>query len=108
MIKRKSPFAARRNDGGEADIANPLEAIANLTDVWVVLAVALMMALVAHWGVDMTTETSVSAFDESSLTALDSSFDLGALQDASEDAEYEEMGMAYRGADGTIYIVQEP
>jgi hypothetical protein len=109
MIRRSGSFSLRRGDGGEAEIANPLETLANLTDVWIVLAVALMMALVAHWGVDMTSTVNVSAFDESALTELDPDFDLGALQEEGEsDSAYEEMGMAYRDADGRVYIVQEP
>jgi hypothetical protein len=105
MIRRgSSTFAARRSEDSEASIVNPLETLANLTDVWVVLAVALMMAVAVNWGVDMASQ--VQEFDESAMTEVDPDFDMSALQDATDEEDFEELGTAYRGADGKIYIVE--
>ena len=110
MIRRNSPFAARRNNSStEEEISNPLEALANLTDVWLVLAVALMMSLIAGWNLDITSP-SVPTFEDAQLVEVEEELDLTTMEseDPSENSEYEELGRAYRDANGTVYIIEDP
>ena len=48
--------------GGE-DV-NPMNYLSNLSDVMLILAVGIMLALVVHWNVDITASGGVSSLEE--------------------------------------------
>ena len=48
MLKRKL-----RREEAESEDVNPMEGVANLADVMLVLAVGMMLALVVAWNVDI-------------------------------------------------------
>lgn len=105
MMRRTFSLANRGTFGedAEGEDPNPMEMVANLSDVMLVLAVALMVAIVAHWNVDVTKSVQI---DESNMTAIEA--DLSELSSESADggAEYEEVGTVYRDkATGEMYVV---
>jgi hypothetical protein len=103
----------RFNNGlfGDAETGNfndeagvePMEGVANLADVMLVLACGIMLALIIHWDIDVSTESAESAAGEE-IAEVESLSGEGAALDA--DAEYEEMGVVYRdAATGKLYMV---
>lgn len=52
MIRRHSSFAQATTDWEDDDV-NPLDGVSNLSDVMLVFAVALMLAIIAHWNVSL-------------------------------------------------------
>ena len=100
-LKRRAGLSSREEEA--ADI-NPLEHMANLSDVMLVLAVGILCALLVYWKVDLTGGTQVSpeAVTEEDRIELE-------LEDAKEetnltDADLEEYGVVYRDEDGTLYL----
>ena len=100
----KSRFGAVN---GEGEVVNPMDGLANLADVMLVLAVGFMLALVINWNIDVSPKTAdadgrngeeiseLEGFASNGDTPLDS------------DVEYEEMGVVYRDpATGRMYMVQ--
>ena len=105
MIRRTSGMALRRYaaDGAEADV-NPLETVANLSDVMLVLAVALMIALVSHWGVDMST----TQLEEEDLQVMEEEDTEAFAEDAAQGKGYEEVGTMYRDTEtGEVYVLSK-
>lgn len=105
MIRRTFSLANRGGFGEdyEGDEPNPMESVANLSDVMLVLAVALMVAIVAHWNVDVTKSVQI---DESNLTAIDADVSEQSAQSADGSTEYEEVGTVYKNVEtGEMYVV---
>lgn len=102
MIRRSFSLAAAAADDEELEV-NPMESVANLSDVMLVLAVALMVALVAHWGVNMT---DVAKIAESNMQPIDANTDTNSASAADGDTSYEEVGTVYRDTEtGQLYVV---
>lgn len=102
MIRRRStsPFAAQPE--GDEDV-NPMETVANLSDVMLVLAVALMLAIIARANLDF----SALAIDESSLIPIEDSESQEAQGLSSGDSDdYQEVGRVYRNSDGDMFILE--
>lgn len=103
---RRTFSSANRGDFGEdfdGDDPNPMEMVANLSDVMLVLAVALMVAIVAHWNVDVTKSVQI---DESNMTAIEADISEQSAQSADGSSEYEEVGTVYRNKEtGEMYVV---
>lgn len=105
MIRRAFALSNRGGFGSDADgdDPNPMETVANLSDVMLVLAVALMVAIVAHWNVDVAQTIQI---DESNMTAIDADVSKQSAQSADGSAEYEEVGTVYRNVEtGEMYVV---
>ena len=49
----KKRLHSRIGSGGSDDSVNPMESVANLADVMIVLAVGIMLALIINWNVDI-------------------------------------------------------
>ena len=49
----KKKLRSRFGAGGSEDSVNPMESVANLADVMIVLAVGIMLALIINWNVDI-------------------------------------------------------
>jgi hypothetical protein len=102
MIRRSARLTSRYSDG-ESQSVNPLESVANMTDVMLVLAVALMLALIAHWSIDVSSVTEV---DESQMQAADDST-AAEVKESASDKVYEEVGKVYRDPDtGQTFIIE--
>lgn len=102
MRRRKFSLAdnAREDDGYEP---SPMETVANLSDVMLVLAVALMLALISRMGLDFT----ALQIDESSLVPVeDSSLDISEGAESGGTDGYTEVGRVYRNADGEMFILE--
>lgn len=105
MIRRTFSLANRGGFGEDhgGDDPNPMETVANLSDVMLVLAVALMVAIVAHWNVDVTQSVEI---DEGNLTAIDVDISEMSSQSADGTTEYEEVGTVYKNKEtGEMYVV---
>lgn len=95
---------------------NPMNYLSNLSDVMLVLAVGMMLALVVAWNVDIVnsspdagkmTETEAGQVEEldrnnvSDLRPDESDGDTTA-----EDFGLTEFGTVYRDADGNLYVLE--
>ena len=103
MIRRRkaSPFSAVTEE--DEDI-NPIEMVANLSDVMLVLAVALMLAVITRSGLDF----SALMLNESSLVPIeDSELDEGDGLSSSGSSEYVEVGKVYCNADGDMFLIED-
>ncbi|MDR1206756.1 MAG: DUF2149 domain-containing protein [Peptococcaceae bacterium] len=103
--------AKRKNSVAEAPV-NPMEGIANLADVMLVLAVGIMLALVINWNVDLAvvsaankTEAQIDrsealTFEEDDIRPADMSGD-------PEGAEMKKLGVVYYDeSTGTYYLME--
>jgi hypothetical protein len=102
MIRRTFSLNANRYD--EEPPANPMEAVANISDVMLVLAVALMVAIIARWGVSVN---DIVQIDESNMTPIEADISESVdTQSADGESEYEEVGKVYRNKDtDELYVV---
>lgn len=104
MIRRT--FAVTdRYEPGEGDV-NPMETVANISDVMLVLAVALMVALVARMGISMADIRQIS---EQNMTPIEAEIgDPSEQSEADGSGEYEEIGKVYKDKEtGEMYVVGE-
>lgn len=85
---------------------NPMDGMANLADVMLVLACGLMLSLIVHWNVDVgRAEKLVGLSDEIKLTEV-SDTEEKTLLDLKDGQGFEEMGIVYRdSATGKLYVV---
>lgn len=82
------------------DSSSPTDALSNLTDVMLVFACGLIVALVAHYGVELgqTEDDDMQEMNMQVEQAQDSV--------AQSSTEYDEVGTVYRNAeDGKLYVV---
>ena len=107
MIKRtNSRFSTETYAFEDSDDVNPMETVANLSDVMLVFAVALMLAIVTHWGVDIT-NSNLTSFDESEMEAIDQAQTEDTIQNTNSEG-YQELGRAYKDPKtGEVYVIQD-
>ena len=107
MRDRKILRRAKRNRFSEGEDINPMNYISNLSDVMLILAVGIMLALIIHWDVNLETEDGSSERDSS--MDITSSFTDDDLEDSDEQPEnMERLGDVYYDAEtGTYYIVKD-
>jgi len=105
MMRRK--YALSRGGAANNEETNPLDGVANLADVMLVVACGLMLALVINWNVDITPKTAGNAaFGEevSQVEALGGT--VGEALD--EETQYEEVGKVYRDPNtGKLYMIEK-
>ena len=101
-----------------AEDVNPMNYLSNLSDVMLVLAVGMMLALVVAWNVDIVnsvpnpsdmTQAEISQMEEldrQDLNALHTSKDPDNSQTSVEDFGLTEYGVVYRDADGNLYVLE--
>ena len=99
---RSSALFYARKDRNE----NPMDGLANLADLMLVLACGLMLSIVVHWNVDLG--------GNGELVGLDQGAEIQELNGMNEDANgeldnsegYEEMGVVYKDPQtGKLYMV---
>jgi hypothetical protein len=104
VIRRRSALASRK-ENDSSDSINPLETMANITDVMLVFAVALMVALVARWGMDIGGAIQI---DQSNLSPVESDVTPSEIENSSNGRSYEEVGKVYRDTEtGELYVLEE-
>ena len=103
MIRRTFAIANRWGESGEDD-PNPMEMVANVSDVMLVLAVALMVALISRMGVSME---DIAKIDESNMEAVDVDISQDSSTETTDGStQYEEVGTVYRDTEtGELYVV---
>lgn len=99
MIRRSSSRSLRRERRNAEENLDPSSALVNLSDCMLVLAVGLMVALIAHYGVDLSNQSSATAAEEVMIH-------VDATGPDGED-QYEDLGVVYRDKQtGQMYIVK--
>jgi hypothetical protein len=111
MKRRRLADGGRLSATGEKkESINPMDGIANLADVMLVLACGLMVALIVSWNVDIgRSETLVGVDEGTQMTEVDGVTQPdGTTGTPSEGNGYEEMGKVYRDpTTGKLYMVLE-
>ena len=105
MIRRSGGSAIRRySDDGEHGDVNPLETVANLSDVMLVFAVALMLALVSRYSVNM----AQTELDEEDLQTVEEEDAEAIANEVADGKGYEEVGTMYKDPDtGEVYVISK-
>lgn len=87
---------------------NPMDGMANLADVMLVLVCGLMLSLIIHWNVDVgRTEKLVGLSDDTKLTEVQDA-ERKTAADFKNGQGFEEMGVVYRdSATGKLYVVSK-
>lgn len=88
---------------------NPMDGVANLADVMLVLACGIMLALIINWNVDIggSTSTAVAVNQGQEVSALDGLTDSSG-EALNDDTKYEKMGTVYKDpTTGKLYMVTE-
>ena len=102
--RRTSRRRQRRRSGymGSEDV-NPMNYLSNLSDVMLILAVGIMLALILHWNVEIQSD-NLSAEDRSGQTASFSEDDLMGTEKMPDSAE--QMGSVYYDPETGKYYYQ--
>jgi hypothetical protein len=98
-------LSGNNTEGGyvEEDVSPPIPA--NLADVFLVLALGIMLSLIMFWGVDVSTVAEVAS---EKLKQVEVDLTQGESQSSLEGDQYEEMGKVYRDVTtGDLYLLQE-
>jgi hypothetical protein len=106
MRRQRSLFAANAESASGREDSDPRSGLVNLADIMLVFAVALMLALITHWSVDVT----AAANGSKSLQPLEEESTQGEAVDESDVANgsYEEYGTIYRDIDsGELYLLEK-
>ena len=117
----KRLMSGRLSSQNQAESVNPMESLANLSDLMIVLAVGIMLALVMNWNVDIgsTAFIAIGGQTEAEPGAKSGSEDalafngdnmeeLGSGAASIDSGEMERLGAVYYDeAAGTYYIVAD-
>ena len=104
MRERRLKRNARRRFSGEEDL-NPMNFVSNLSDVMLILAVGIMLALIIHWEVPIN-QTDPAADTGVEDTVSFSDDDLESMDEIPD--EMEKMGNVYYDpTTGKYYIVKD-
>ena len=99
-MQRKSRRIGRRSHSFEAETANPMENLANLVDIMLVFACALMIAIITHWNVDLTQQQ----LSKEDLELIEDP--QMAIQNNIESSKFESKGVVYEDPEtGDLYII---
>ena len=103
-MRRTTRRMRRRIRRTAGEDVNPMNYVSNLSDVMLILAVGIMLALILHWNVNIDTSTESTGDDSSTVTFDDS--DLENKEGVPDSAEL--MGNVFYDPDtGKYYIVKE-
>jgi hypothetical protein len=107
MIRRQGRFALGDEAAPEEDGVNPMHYLPNLPDVMLVLAVALLVALISHWNVDVTTG-AVGGLDPARMQPVQGDLSDGGQAASLAGDQYKEVGTVYQDiATGEMYLLSE-
>ena len=89
----------------EQEDVDPRVGLVNLADVMLVFACGLMLALVVHWNVNVTTVTQM---DEQDMTEIDQNNVENMANEMQGGNSYNELGMVYQDpTTGKMYLLEE-
>ena len=104
MIRRSRPSIFAGNEDEVLEDADPRTGLVNLSDIMLVLAVAIMVALLSHFGVS----GSYADVDEDELEAVDAEEAEVTSEDLQDEGRYEEAGTVYRDTEtGELYVLED-
>ena len=111
----KTDRRRRHHAFSDAEDINPMNYMGNLSDVMLVLAVGIMLALVVAWNVDIVGSSpnmsgvSVDDVDvlSESVTTLDTSSQKTDDELTMDDYGLKEYGTIYTDADGNLYVLSD-
>jgi hypothetical protein len=107
MRRRHGKYALGGGTIGD-DGLNPMDGVANLADVMLVLAVGIMLALVINWNIDVTPRDPGAAPPAVGAEIEAEGFGDGEGTPLDIDAQYEKAGVVYRDPEtGKLYLVEE-
>lgn len=108
MRRRKGSGRFGPRQFGEEDI-NPMDGVANLSDVMLVFACGLMLALITYWNVDVSGVTgSIDVSMGEEITESVDGFGSTDSEDESSDKQYDRLGTVYQDpVTGQMYLVME-
>jgi len=101
----------RINSFSEAENVNPMEGVANLADVMLLLAVGIMMALVIHWNVDIGMTAYVGNGSQDAdpgntlVLDIDNFEDIGSAAGQLDSNEMEKLGTVYFDEETQSYYI---
>ncbi len=100
MIGNRGSLRGGRRKRFSEESINPMENLANLADVMLVFACALMIAIITHWNVDIT-QNRVNKED---LEPIDDPQQ--AIQNEIETEQFQSKGTVYEDPEtGELYII---
>ncbi len=103
----------KRRTGSSEENVNPMNYISNLSDVMLVLAIGIMIALISAWNVDgwqtEEEETTAEVTEETDANQIElSSEDMEEADEEKDSEEMEKLGSVYYDSDtGMYYIIQD-
>lgn len=105
MIRRSNGNGLVKRRLSEEEDVNPSNYLSNMADCMLVLAVGLMIALVAHYGVDMSGATQVEQGQEVSRESIQ---DNSGSSDDADGGDYTQLGTVYMDkTSGKWYMIPE-
>lgn len=101
MLRNSGLAGLRRAQNKNRDV-NPMESVANLADVMLVFACGLMVAVILHWNVDLSSVTvAISKEQLSEIGDVEQ-----AIEDGNVSSTLTSKGIAYEDPEtGKMYII---
>ena len=101
---RNAGLRGRRRSRLSTQYNNPMDGIANLVDVMLVFACGLMVAIILHWGVDLS--KIIDIVDKDELVQVEDMDKL--IEDGTFSSFYESKGLVYEDPKtGKLYILSK-
>lgn len=108
MRRRKGSGRFHSENMGGEDI-NPMDGVANLSDVMLVFACGLMLALITYWNVDVTgLKGGIDVSMGQEITESIDGFGTNEGNEESSEKQYKELGTVYQDpVTGQMYLIME-
>lgn len=98
MIRRKGRRQLSPRPGEEDNI-NPMDGLSNMSDVMLVLAVGMMLAVVTNWNVDLSQSGELKALENAETLSEDQ------VIEVESNEALQELGTVYQDPEtGEIYV----
>lgn len=102
-MRRKYAHTLKRSGFEEEDV-DPNASVSNMSDCMLLIAVAVMIALITHWNIDITGATQV---DTDAMQHVDDPIVDAKGESSDGSTEYEQAGTVYKDTKtGELYIVK--
>jgi len=100
MIRRFGSGRLHASRGGVQEDVNPMAGLSNLADAMLVLAVGIMLALIMHWNVDVTSVQDVKELNNAENLNSDQ------VEEIENNKGLQEKGIVYQDSDTGKYYVK--
>ncbi len=102
-MRRKYSHTLKRSGFEEEDV-DPNASVSNMSDCMLLIAVAVMIALITHWNIDITGATQV---DTEAMQQVEDPLINANGESSDGDTKYEQAGTVYKDTEtGELYIVK--